>query len=672
MPDQTVIRRSACPYDCPDTCGLLVEVAGDRVVGVRGDPDHPVTRGFLCRKMSHYERSINHPKRLLRPMKRVGPKGEARFAALSWDEALDTIASRWKAILASDGAEAILPYSYSGVMSAIGRHGGIAFFNKLGGSGLIRTLCSAGKGAGWAALMGGSADLDPREMTRSTFILIWGSDVPATRLHCMPDIQAARQRGVPVVLIETYASPASALADETILVNPGSDGALALAMMQVLVAEGLADRDFLDAHTVGWREFEPTLADYTPEAVSGVVGLSAEAIRDLARRYGRAAAPVILFGSGPSRRRNGAMNCRCVALLPAVVGAWAKPGGGTVGFGPAPSPVNGAVITRPDFLEQPVRNINCNCLAATLADATLAPPVRSLYVYGSNPAAVVGNQQALLRQLGRDDLFTVVHERFMTDTARYADIVLPATFSVEQADIHTCYGYRTLMISRAAVPPPGECRSNWNTFRALAGMLGLDDPYFRRTEEEMVEHVLENSPALRTMLDDAGWAALREGRAVDLQVEAPPVFKTASGKIEILNPALDEPLPRYLPVEEDPYPLRLVAAPSAHTLNSTFTEREDLVAARGPQTLRMSEHDAAARGIRDGDEILCCNELAEVRCIATIADVKPGTVVSVGVFSAKAAPGGLTANALVRERISDLGEATTLNDNGVEVRPFTA
>ncbi|MCD8352581.1 MAG: molybdopterin-dependent oxidoreductase [Planctomycetaceae bacterium] len=668
MHEETAIRRSACPYDCPDTCGLLIEVAGDKVIGVRGDSEHPVTRGFVCRKMNSYERSINHPNRILHPMKRVGQKGEGRFERIAWDEALTTIASRWKTIIAEDGAEAILPYSYSGVMSAIGRHGGIAFFNKLGGSALIRTLCSSGKGAGWASLMGSSVDLDPREMALSTFIIIWGSDVPATRIHSMPVIQAARKRGVPVVLIETYASPASALADETLLVNPGSDGALALAMMQVLVAEGLADRDFLAAHTVGWDQFEPTLADYTPEAVSELVGLPADRIRDLAIRYGKAAAPVILFGSGPSRRRNGAMNCRCVALLPAVAGAWAKPGGGTIGFGSAPSPVNGATITRPDFLERPVRSINVNCLAAVLSNPDLAPPIRSLYVYGSNPAAVVGNQRSLLEQLARDDLFTVVHERFMTDTARYADIILPATFSVEQADIHTCYGYRTLMVSRAAVPPPGECRSNWNTFRALAGVLGLDDPYFLRTEEEMVEHVLENSPALQTMLDDAGWATLREGKGVDLRVEAPPVFKTASGKIEILNPSLAEPLPRYLPVEEDKYPLRLVAAPSAYTLNSTFTEREDLVAARGPQTLRMSEKDAVARGIRDGDEIVCFNELAEVRCIARVGEVMPGTVVTVGVFSAAAAPGGLTANALVRERISDMGEATTLNDNGVEVR----
>ncbi len=668
MPEATAVRRSVCPYDCPDTCGLLVEVQGDTVTGVRGDPEHPVTRGFLCRKMNHYERSINHPDRILHPMKRVGSKGEGAFEQISWDEALATIASRWKKIIDNDGAEAILPYYYSGVMSAIGRNCGTAFFNKLGASNLIRTLCSAGKGAGWAALMGGSVDLDPREMALSTFIIIWGSDVPSTRLHALPVIQAARERGVPVILIETYAGPASALADETILVNPGSDGALALAMMQVLVADGLADRDFLAAHTVGWNEFEPTLADYTPEKVSDLVGLPADAIRDLARRYGNAAAPVILFGSGPSRRRNGAMNCRSVALLPAVVGAWAKPGGGTVGFGPSSSPLNMAAIARPDFLPHPVRSLNINRLAAVLADPDLAPPVRSLYVFGSNPASVVGNQRALLEQLRREDLFTVVHERFMTDTARYADFILPATFSVEMADIHPCYGYRTLMLSRAAVPPPGECRSNWNTFRSLAEAMGIDDPYFQKTEEEMVEHVLASSPALDAALDDDGRAALREGKGVDLRVDAPPVFKTASGTIEILNPALDEPLPRYLPVEEDAYPLRLVAAPSTYTLNSTFTEREDLVAARGPQTLRMSESDATARGIRDGDEIVCFNELAEVRCIARVGEVKPGTVVTVGVFSARTAPGGLTANALVRERISDLGEATTLNDNGVEVR----
>lgn len=317
--------RSACPYDCPDTCGLLVEAEGDKVVGVKGDPDHPVTRGFLCRKMARYELSINHPDRILHPLRRTGRKGLGEFARISWEEALTGITARWQDIIARHGGEAILPYSYSGVMSVIGRHCGNAFFNRMGASGLIRTICSSGKGAGWKALMGATPDLDPRELAKSDFIALWGSDVAATRLHAIPTLQEARRSGVPVVLIETYAGPAAAYADETILVRPGTDGALALSIIQVLAAEGLADRDFLAAHTNGWDKLEPTLEQYRPEAAEALTGVPAATVRRFARRYGRSAAPAILLGSGPSRHRNGAMNCRCVALLPAVVGAWGKP-----------------------------------------------------------------------------------------------------------------------------------------------------------------------------------------------------------------------------------------------------------------------------------------------------------------------------------------------------------
>lgn len=323
---------------------------------------------------------------------------------------------------------------------------------------------------------------------------------------------------------------------------------------------------------------------------------------------------------------------------------------------------------RPDLLAKPVRSINMNQLAAALADPGLNPPLRALHVYGSNPAAVTGNQKALLEQLAREDLFLTVHERFLTDTARFADIILPATFSVEQADIHTCYGYPTLQLSRAVVPPPGECRSNWNTFRALAEAMGYGDDHFHRSEDEMVDHVVASSP-LAELLGPDGMESLQAGRAVDLPRGDALRFGTASGRIEICNPSLEHPLPRHLAPPDDGYPLRLVAAPSVYTLNSTFNEREDLVAKRGPLTLLLNEGDARRRGIGDGEAVVCFNELAEVTYTAKVTDaVPPGTVVAQGVHRPDACAGGLATNAPMRERISDMGEATTLNDNGVDVR----
>ncbi len=669
----TYFTRSACPYDCPDTCGLLVETDGRTVFRVKGDPEHPVTKGFLCRKMQRYDLSINHPERILYPLQRVGRKGSGDFRRIGWEAALETIAGKWRRIIADHGPEAILPYSYSGPMSLVGRHGGMAFFNYLGASNLVRTICCSGKNAAWASLMGAMGDLDPREMAASDLIIIWGSDVTATRLHLVPQLQASRRQGAKILLIETCAGPTAELCDETILVRPGSDGALALAMMRVLLEEGLADKAFLAAHTRGWEKLEPELGAHRPEAVSEATGVPAATIRRLARMYAGAKAPAILLGSGASRHRNGAMNCRCVALLPAVVGAWGKPGGGIAGFGPLnPFPCDVTRITRPDLRKKPVRSINMNQLAAALDEASLQPPIKSLYVYGSNPAAVAGNQKKLLEHLGREDLFTVVHERFMTDTARFADIVLPSTFSVEQADIYPCYGYCTLQAAPAVVPPPAECKSPWDAFRALAAALGFDEPHFQKSEQDLVDEILSNSPQLRETLAEQEYADLLAGRGISFPFAEHLRFATADGKIAVDDPELPSLLPGPPSPPDKGYPLRMVAAPSPYTLNSTFNERDDLTAKRGPLSLIIHSEDARARGIIDGGRVICFNELARVEYTAKVTDtVLPGTVVGHGVYRLDKTHNGLSTNALLRERLSDLGEATTLNDNGVEVEAGT-
>ncbi len=662
--------RSACPYDCPDTCGLIVETDGKTVLKVKGDPEHPVTQGYVCRKMQRYDLSINSPDRLLRPLKRTGPKGAGKFAPISWEDALAEIYRNWQECLDRHGPQAILPFFSSGAMSSIAREGGASFFNRLGASTIVRTICAGGKSAGWEAIMGASGDLDPRELADSDCLIIWGSSLTSTRLHLLPIVQNARKLGRPVILVEAYRGETAKHCDETILLQPGSDAALVLSMLHVLKEENLLDYAFLNQYTLGWDKLEATLADFPPETAAGITGVPAATIHRLARLYGQAKAPAIVVGTGATRRRNGAMTARCLALLPAAVGAWGKAGGGMAGFGPnAVSPVNLKLVARPDFRAAPARAVNMNRLAAALGDASQEPPIKSLFVFGANPLAVGGNQAALMRELAREDLFTVVHERFLTDTARYADLLLPATFSVEQADIHTCYGHRTLQISRAAVPPPGECRSNWNLFRCLARVFGFDDPHFQRSEEEMVEHVLANSPELANLTSE-DWDTLRSGRAISLPFADHLRFATPSGKIEIENPNCPEPLPKFIPPEIDRYPLRLINVPSAFTLNSTFNERKDLTAARGPLALRLHEDDARRRGIADGARIVCFNALAEVEYTARITSdgMLPGTVVAEGVYPLSLSHNGLATNALISERLSDLGEATTLNDNAVEVR----
>ncbi len=662
--------RSACPYDCPDTCGICIETEGEKVRKIRGDPEHPVTKGFLCRKMQRYDLSVNSPDRLLRPLKRSGPKGSGKFTPISWDDALTEIHRNWANRIARHGPLAILPYFSSGAMSALAREGGGSFFNRLGASGLVRTICAGGKSAGWEAIMGGTGDLDPRELIDSDCLIIWGSSLTATRLHLLTELHNTRKRGRPVILVEAYSGETARHCDETILLRPGTDAALVLSILNVLKEENLLNLAFLKEHTLGWEKLAATLDNYRPEPVAAVTGVPAAASRRLARLYGQAKAPAIVVGTGATRRRNGAMTARCLALLPAAVGAWGKPGGGMVGFGPnAVSPINLKIISRPDFRSSPPRLVNMNRLAAALRDHSLAPPIASLFIYGANPLAVGGNQAALKEELAREDLFTIVHERFLTDTARYADLLLPATFSVEQADIHTCYGYRTLQISRAAVPPPGECRSNWNLFRSLARLFGFDDPHFLRSEEEMIEHVLANSPEL-AQLSPENWQILRSGRAISLPFTDHTRFATPSGKIEIENLNSAWPLPAFIPPESDPYPLRLINVPSPHTLNSTFNERPDLTAERGPLALTLHQDDAGPRGIVDGDRIVCFNALAEVLYQAKITSDRmlPGTVVAEGVYPLSLSHNGLATNALVSERLSDLGEATTLNDNAVEVR----
>ena len=648
--------RSACPYDCPEGCSLLVETEGNTVTAITGDPANPFTRGLVCGKMRHLPEAIHSPDRILTPLRRTGPKGSDVFAPVSWEEAVEEIAARWRELIRQYGAESILPYSYAGTMGAVQRNCGEGFFHALGASRLVRTLCSSGKSAGWEAVMGSSCDLAPWDLAHSDLILLWSTNIIATRIHLADQLRQARARGVRIILVDVYENLSGMFADEILLIRPGSDGALALSMLQVLDQEGLTDKDYLAAHVSGWEALRAALGRWTPEATRDITGLEPETVRALARAYGRAKAPCIVLGSGFSRSGNGGEATRAVAALPAAVGAWTKRGGGTYGICSSPNLVDKSLVKLPG-LAGDTQRVNINLLGPALAGEGVRTPIHSLYVYHSNPAAVTSDQNAVLRGLAREDLFTVVHERYMTDTARYADLILPAPYMVEETDLYTPYGYRQIQYVRPVVPPPGEVKSNWEVFSLLAKAMGLEDAHFSRTPEDLCREMVEGS----AVLTPEEKARVLAGEPVVLETPFPLPIETADGKIHLADPA---PITWY-PPHGGPEPFRLVCAPAVHTLNSSFNEIPALTELRGGAAVRMNGADAARLGLIHGDRVKCANDLGEMVCaLALDRAVAPGTVVAEGVF-----PGAHTVNCLTHARLSDLGEATTLNDNTVAIAP---
>lgn len=660
-----IIKKAICPYDCPTSCGFQAVIESGKLKGIKADNTHPASQGILCRKMRNYELSVNSPDRILTPLLRNGKKGEGEFKKIEWEEALDIISSKWKDIINKNGSEAIAYCYYSGVMSDIQRNCGEAFFNKMGASGLIKTLCSSAKGVGYASVMGKTGCLDPREIGDADLYIVWGSNMMATRIQSMPDIIKARKDGKRVILVEVCSEAMKSYCDEAVLINPGTDGALALAMMHVLVREGLADENFLRENTEGYDEFKETLPEYTPMWAQEITGVPADVIEKLAMEYGRAVSPVIILGSGNSRYGNGAMTVRLITILSHFTGAWLR-NGGICGCTPVDrSYVNGNMIKRPDFRVTNGRNININQLGAAVKDEK----IKSLYVYASNPVNSVSDTEAIIEGLKRDDIFTVVHERFMTDTAKYADIVLPATFSVEQSDIYEAYGYCTLATARKLVEPAGESKSNWDTFRLLAEKMGYEDEYFKLTEDEMLDSILDNPTSAVKELSDDERNVLREGGWITMPFSDHHIWKTKSGKIKIANDSVGERIPRYIECYGGNYPFKLVSIPSEYTLNSIFNERNDLRNTRGEMSIFINTDDACQRGINDGDDVICFNDLSEVKFKAVVTnEIARGALAAAGIYGHRNIEKGLGVNALQHDRISDRGEATTMNDNTVDIR----
>jgi anaerobic selenocysteine-containing dehydrogenase len=692
---ETKTVRAVCPHDCPDTCGMIVTVQDGRAVGLRGDPDHPFTRGFLCQKVSRYLERVYHPDRLLWPMKRVGPKGKGSFARITWDEALDSIARRFADIAASpDGPQAILPYSYCGTMGKLQCSSlDHRFFHRLGASLLDRTICATAGAAGCDITLGTRAVLDPESVVHSRYLINWGSNTSVTNMHLWALMHQARKAGARIVTIDPYRSKTAARSDWWLPIRPGTDAALALGLMHILWRDGLQDDDYLQSYCLGADQLrERALQEYPPAKVATITGLSVEDIERLAHEYGTVRPALIRLNYGLQRHGGGGMAVRTITCLPAVIGAWRHPGGGALLSTSKLYPFNNAYLERPDLIPPGTRTINMTQLAEALNHELAPPPVRALYVYNSNPAAVCPDQGRVLQGLRREDLFTVVHEQFPTDTVDYADIVLPATTQLEHFDIHNSYGHLYVQTNEPAIAPLGEAKSNNDVFRLLARSLGFEAELFEVSDEQLAAESLRpgTNPQPfppREAFDGIDLERLRREGPVRLNLPkdyapfARGGFATPSGKCELYSPQLArqglDPLPTYTPPHEDPqtrpelaarFPLQMLSMPHHSFLNSTFVNVASLRRELPEPTAEMHPDDAAARGIRDGQWVRVFNDRGSFRARAKVGlTVKPGVIVTPGIWWNKYTPDGVNCNTTTSSRLTDLGAAATFYDNLVQV-----
>ena len=654
---------------------MLVEVdETGRAVRVKGDPEHAFTHGGLCVKVAHYEKRTYHNDRLLYPMKRVGQKGEGRFEQISWDKALDTIAAKLKAI-AADNPQSILPYSYAGTMGLLqGSSMDRRFFHRLGASLLDRTICSTAGMFGMRYTVGASVGTNPETVDRAKYILIWGSNVITSNIHLWRYILKARSRGAKIVTIDPLLTKTGEQSDEHIAIMPGTDGALALAMMHIIIRDDLQDQDYIDRYTIGFDQLRNRVREYPPSRVSAITGISEETIERITHEYAANTPTFIRVNYGLQRHAGGGMAVRNIFCLPALVGSWRYPGGGAVLSTSGFFKYNTAALERLDLIHGQPRTINMNQLGDALTNGN--PPVRAVVVYNSNPAAVAPNQQRVIEGLKREDLFTVVLEHFQTDTADYADILLPATTQLEHMDIHRAYGHTYAMLNAAAIEPLGESKPNTEIFRMLAARMGFDEPCFKDSDEDMIRQSLEglNGGITLDRLKEKGWASLEVGDAPFARGN----FPTPSGKCEFYSERLKalDPLPTYIPPREDrlsnpalaeKFPLALISPPAHHFLNSTFVnvfaEKE-----MGP-TLEIHPEDARARRIESGNPVQIFNNRGSFLAKAVVTErTRPGVLSAPSIWWNKLVPGRRNANSTTSEELTDIGGGATFYDNLVEVR----
>ncbi|HEX2199203.1 MAG TPA: molybdopterin oxidoreductase family protein [Burkholderiales bacterium] len=677
----TEVVRTACPHDCPDTCAMLVTVQDGVATKIQGDPSMPFTDGTLCTKVAHYLERTYSPERLQFPLKRTGRKGQGRFKRISWDEALDEIARRLGQLAAED-PESILPCSYAGTMgmvqySSMDRR----FFHRLGATLLDRTLCSSAGKHGMKATLGGSVGMDPERFDEAKLILLWGANPVVSNLHLWSRVQEAKRRGAKVVAIDPYRSLSAEKCSQHIALLPGTDGALALGMMHVLISEGLIDQDYVANYTVGYEALKArVLQQHPPEWAARTCGIPVDEVVQLARDYGTIGPAAIRLNYGMQRHAGGGIAARTIACLPALVGAWRDAAGGIVLTTADFYKFDHAALERPDLLgARRPRVIN----HAKLGDALTAarPPVRAVIVYNNNPVAVCPESDKVLAGFSREDLFTVVMDHFQTDTADYADIVLPATTQLEHVDVHKSYGHLYVLANNAAIAPLGESLPNSEVFRRLAARMGFDEPCFRDSDEDICRTAL-GSTANFESLRKSGWERL------DLPQRFAPFaaggFPTPSGKCELHSGWLEkqgiDPLPFFNPPAEaadealaQRYPLAFLSPPARHFLNSTFANLARFREFEREPHLDMHPQDAAARAIRDGDRVRVFNDRGGYTLRARV-NGKPrrGVVVAPSVWWKKHSRDGCNANNVTSQRTADLGHGATFYDCRVQVERVDA
>jgi anaerobic selenocysteine-containing dehydrogenase len=683
----THTAKVICPHDCPDTCVMSVTVEGGRAVALGGDTEHRFTAGFLCAKVNRYLERVYSPDRILHPLRRVGRKGEGRFERISWDQALDIVADRFRRVAEEQGSQAILPYSYAGNMgllacSSMDRR----FFNLIGASLLDRTICASAGAAGLKATIGRSIGFDPEAIVHSRFIVAWGANIVSSNVHLWPFIEEARRRGAKLVVIDPFRSRTAEHADEHLALLPGTDGAFALAVMHVIFRDALEDADYLERYALGAAALRERVAGWTPARAAAITGLEAATIERFAREYATTQPSALRINYGLNRHAGAGMAVRTIACLPALTGAWRHPGGGILLSTSGTFPTNAAALERPDLIRPGTRTINMSEIGRVLNDETLAPPVAALFVYNSNPVAVAPDQESVRRGFAREDLFTVVHELFRTDTVDFADVVLPATTTLEMYDIHKAYGHLYLSLNRPVIAPLGESKANNDVFRLLATRMGLDHPALRESDEELARQAMDwNHPHLagRTFEDLERAGTLRLSVPEPYTPFAQGGFFTASGKCELYSATLAaqglDPLPTYVPPRESAasapdrarrYPLAFISPPAHHFLNSTFSAQPVFVRRESEPVVILNAADAEPRGIADGAMVRTFNDRGAFLARARVSDAaRPGVAVGLSIWWAKMCPGGRNANAVTGQELTDMGGGATFYDVLVDVAP---
>lgn len=690
QPHALRVVYGSCPHDCPDCCALETQVdTHGRAISVRGRADHKVTRGWLCAKVNRYLERVYHPERLLYPQRRSGAKGSGQFVRISWDEALAEISERWQTIIAQHGAQCILPYSYAGTLGLVNNAvSDSRFWHRLGASRLKRAICGYAAEEAVLLTLGARLAPPPDALLQSKCILIWGSNPASTAPHIMPFLRQAQRDGTRIIVIDPIRTLTARSADQHIQPLPGTDAALALAMMHVIVTEGLHDQEWITHHTVGWEHLLERIHELSPERAATITGLTIETITDLARTYATATPALLRVTDGINRHTNGGQTVRTLACLPAITGQYGVAGGGlmystsdwlrwdanAVGFEHDP-----ACPPAP-------RTLNMNRLGAILTGEA-DPPVYSLFVYNANPAASTPNAGKVAEGLQREDLFTVVHDLFLTDTARYADIVLPATSQLEHIDLHKPYGHLALQYNMPAIQPLGEARSNWNVIRALAKAMHFADPWLTDDADTVIRKVLEQSALQQPLLQDITLERLQQEGSIPFDVPehervpfADGIFQTPSGKVEFYSEQAArkgyDPVPGWFPEVEPASaissnsiaPMPLLNPAAHHFISSTFANQEQMRKREGVPTLLIHPDDAATRGIRQGQQVRVSNERGWCRLTARITEeVRAGVLATTTVWWPQFSPDQHNVNWTTSDRLADFNGGSTFYTNLVHI-----